>query len=100
MKISGVQNYEIIKGWFSETLPKFHINEEIAILRLDADWYESTMQCLKFLYPKVAKGGLIILDDYYTWDGCSRAVHDYLSAYSLANRIYQLEDGNCYIIKS
>jgi O-methyltransferase len=99
MKISGAKNYNLIKGWFSETLPEFDPKEEISILRLDGDWYDSTIDCLKFLYPKVAKGGLIIVDDYYAWDGCSRAVHDYLSAQKLSDRIFQI-NGNSYIIKT
>ena len=98
MELSGAKKHQIIKGWFSETLPKFELEEEIAILRLDGDWYDSTMQCLTVLYPMVAKGGLIIVDDYYTWDGCSRAVHDYLSKQELPDRIYQIY-GNSYIIK-
>jgi len=99
MKISGAKNYKLIKGWFSETLPTFESEEEISILRLDGDWYDSTMDCLRFLYPKVAKGGLIIVDDYYAWDGCSRAVHDYLSIQKLSDRIFQIH-GNSYIIKT
>jgi O-methyltransferase len=99
MELSSVKNYQIIKGWFSETLPNFHLKEEIAILRLDGDWYDSTMQCLITLYPMVAKGGLIIIDDYYTWDGCSRAVHDYLSSQQLPDRIYQIY-GNSFIRKN
>jgi O-methyltransferase len=98
MNLAGCKNYQLVKGWFSETLPKFNPDQPIAILRLDADWYESTIQCLDFLYPKVAKGGIIILDDYYTWDGCSRALHDYLSKNSLDTKIRQLLD-NCYLIK-
>jgi O-methyltransferase len=100
MKISGVQNYQLIKGWFSETLPKFNINDEIAILRLDGDWYDSTIQCLTCLYPKLSKGGLIIVDDYYSWEGCSKAIHDYLSTQGLSDKIYQLNQWNCYIIKN
>lgn len=100
MKLAGITNYQPIQGWFSETLPKFNVNEEIAILRLDGDWYESIIQCLNYLYPAVAKGGLIILDDYYVWDGCSRAVHNYLSSHNLPDRIYQLDQNNCYIVKS
>jgi O-methyltransferase len=100
MKLSGCNNYKLIKGWFVDTLPNYDFPEAIAILRLDADWYESTMQCLKSLYPKVIQGGLIILDDYYTWDGCSRALHDYLSINKMTERIYQIPgDCNCYIIK-
>lgn len=101
MADSGAKNYQLIKGWFSDTLPEFSLNnEKIAILRLDGDWYESTMECLTFLYPKVSKGGIIILDDYYSWDGCSKAVHDYLSTHKLADKIYQIDQYNCYLIKT
>lgn len=98
MKMSGVTNYEVVKGWFSETLPKFPKSENIAILRLDADWYESTLQCFTFLYPKVVKGGVVIVDDYYTWEGCTRAIYDYFSFHKISHRIYQAAN-NCYIIK-
>jgi hypothetical protein len=45
------------------------------------------MICLEYLFPKVIKGGLIILDDYHVWDGCSKALHDYLSKYKCSERI-------------
>lgn len=99
MRKSRTKNYHLIKGWFEETLPNFALTEQIAFLRLDADWYESTTQCLNSLYPKVAKGGLIIIDDYYAWDGCSRAVHDYLSRNSRKERIMQFQNKLAYIIK-
>jgi hypothetical protein len=66
---------------------------------LDGDWYDSTMDCLANLFNKVNKGGIIIVDDYYVWDGCSRAVHDYLSKNNLTEKIRQSEAGICYIIK-
>ena len=100
MKLASIKNYQTVQGWFSETLPKFNASEEIAILRLDGDWYDSITQCLNYLYPLVAKGGLIIVDDYYLWDGCSRAVHDYLSSHNIPDRIYQLDNNNCYIVKN
>jgi O-methyltransferase len=99
MKLSGVNNYQIEKGWFNETLPKATCNE-IALLRLDGDWYDSTMDCLKNLFPKVVDGGLILIDDYYFWDGCSKAVHDYLSKNNLTDRIRQTNYGVCYIVKN
>lgn len=89
---------ELVKGWFSDTLPGRRLPEPIAVLRLDGDWYESTMDCLKNLYPQVMPGGLIILDDYFTYDGCSRAVHDYLSMHKTSDRIHQFK-GVPYIIK-
>lgn len=88
-----------IKGWFENTVPEFTTHEPIAVLRLDGDWYDSTMVCLDHLFPKVAVGGLIILDDYYAWDGCSKALHDYLSKHQRAERIVQAYSSGCYLIK-
>jgi O-methyltransferase len=101
MDLSGAQQVEIVKGWFKDTLPHFNKKETIAILRLDGDWYDSTMDCLTNLYPQVAIGGVILIDDYVAWDGCSRAVHDYLSKNNLTCRIKQFNNGNLhYIIKT
>jgi O-methyltransferase len=86
MSLAGV-DYTCVKGWFDETVPT-NTHSKISLLRLDGDWYESTLTCLKHLYPRVVKNGLILIDDYYTWDGCSRAVHDYLSSIQSVSRIY------------
>jgi O-methyltransferase len=51
------------------------------------------------LYKYVVKGGLIIIDDYYVWDGCTKAVHDFLSANALSEHIRQSHQGVCYLIK-
>jgi O-methyltransferase len=96
---TGVEN-KCIQGWFDQTVPIFNDSNEISLLRLDGDWYDSTMVCLVHLFPKVVKGGIIILDDYYTWDGCSRAVHDYLSDIKTSSRIFTSEKGVCYIVKA
>jgi hypothetical protein len=80
-------NFTITPGWFAETLPSFRPSEPISLLRLDAEWYDSTMTCLTHLYPLMAKGGLIVLADYHTSDGCSCAVHDFLSQTRYAARI-------------
>lgn len=80
MSLSGVEGYRIFPGWFEETLHKYASeNPRIAVLRLDGDWYESTMTCLQNLFPRVVPGGVVIIDDYGYWEGCTRAVHDYLS---------------------
>jgi O-methyltransferase len=99
MKISGVQNYKITKGWFSDTLPLYDATNKIAILRLDGDWYESTMDCLVNLYQHVEHGGVVIMDDYHTWDGCTLAVHDFLSQNKIAARICQYDNSVCYWVK-
>lgn len=99
MNHSGAR-HRLIQGWFSETLPVSGLESPIAILRLDGDWYDSIRDCLNNLYPQVMKGGIIIIDDYYTWDGCSRAVHDYLSGIKSTSRIYRTPEGVPYIIKA
>jgi O-methyltransferase len=99
MKKSGVK-FELIKGWFKDSLPAFTVSTKIAVLRLDGDWYDSTMDCLVNLYPKVEENGVIIIDDYYAWDGCAKAVHDYLSRNQLPVRIAQTKEGICYIVKT
>lgn len=98
MSLTGCK-YEIIKGWFDQTLPAFNSTKKIALLRLDGDWYDSIKSCLVNLYPHVVKNGLIIIDDYYTWDGCSRAVHDYLSEIKSSSRIHTWNDVT-YILKN
>jgi O-methyltransferase len=74
MDVVGAKRYELKPGFFNVSLPNFMPTEPIAFLRLDADWYNSTMECLDWLFDHVAPGGIIALDDYYTWDGCSRHV--------------------------
>jgi O-methyltransferase len=75
---SGVnnENIVIVDGWFEETLPSWLGIVKIAILRLDGDLYNSTLVCLKHLYPSVIDGGLVIIDDWGL-PGCRAAVYDY-----------------------
>lgn len=98
MKLAKAKRFELFPGWFNDTVPQFNPNEPIALLRLDADWYDSTTICLESLFKKVAPGGLILIDDYYTWDGCSKAVHDFLSRNSMAERIQHI-NSVCFLEK-
>ena len=97
MAMSGAPNKQIIKGWYSDTLPNFDFKEKIAILRLDSDWYNSTMDCLNNLYKKVNQGGIIIVDDYYIWPGCTRAIHEYLFKNNVRDTIMGTYPNFCYI---
>ena len=72
----SLDNVTLVEGWFQNTLSKTDTGK-ISVLRLDGDLYESTKVCLEVLYPKVEKGGLIIIDDYEL-AGCKKAVHDYI----------------------
>lgn len=69
----------LYKGWFQDTLPVVkNTIDQIALLRLDGDWYASTKVCLDNLYQNVVRGGIIIVDDYGAYDGCKKAVDEYL----------------------
>lgn len=85
----GLQSHiELVKGWFDQTLPRHrHRVGPIALLRLDADWHASVRCCLDNLYDQVADGGLVMFDDYYYWDGCAVAVHEFLGERRLAHRL-------------
>lgn len=72
-----------LRGWFADTLPKAPISQ-LALMRLDGDWYDSTRQALAALYPKLAPGGFVIIDDYGLPFGCRRAVDEYRAAYGIA----------------
>ncbi len=98
MALAACDSYTIYKGWFDQTLPNFK-NHAIAILRLDGDWYDSILVCLENLFPQVVDGGIVLIDDYYTWDGCSKAVHDYLSKSQSPSRVHQWNNQIGYIIK-
>jgi asparagine synthase (glutamine-hydrolysing) len=67
-------NVELVKGRFEDTID---IEEPVAFAHLDGDWYESTMVCLERMAPMLSPGGRIVVDDYYAWSGCRRAVGDY-----------------------
>jgi len=65
-----------LKGWFRDTLPAAPI-ERLAVMRLDGDMYESTMDGLVHLYPKLSPGGFVIIDDYNVVQACNEAVEDF-----------------------
>jgi O-methyltransferase len=70
------EQVQFLVGWFRDTLPAAPI-ERLAILRLDADLYESTIVALRSLYPKLSKGGYVIVDDFGAVPNCREAVEDF-----------------------
>jgi O-methyltransferase len=72
------ERIHFVQGPVEETLPA-NAPDEIALLRLDTDWYSSTKHELVHLYPRLARGGVLILDDYGYWQGARQAADEYLS---------------------
>jgi hypothetical protein len=79
-----------LKGWFKDTLPNAPI-EKIAVMRLDGDYYESTMDALTSLYPKLSIGGYVIIDDYFI-PCCAKAVHDFRTKYNITDELFRTKD--------
>jgi len=87
----------IVPGWFHETIPtvKDEIRRKgIAVLRLDCDWYEPVKYVFEQLAEFVANGAPIIIDDYYAWDGCARATHEFLAKNDYSWRIRSIDHFN------
>lgn len=99
MQMAGVKNVQFVKGWFEETLPTFVLADKIAVLRLDCDWYDSVLTCLEKFFPQVIDGGIVLIDDYFAWDGCAIAVHEYLAKHKLPFRIQSIDKRLAYITK-
>jgi hypothetical protein len=85
-----------LKGWFKETLASAPI-ERIAVMRLDGDFYESTMDGLRGLYDKLSVGGYAIIDDYGedAWTNCRKAVDDFRNERGIDDRMMSV-DSKCY----
>ncbi|GAC1404449.1 MAG: hypothetical protein NVSMB56_19020 [Pyrinomonadaceae bacterium] len=73
------ERYTIRKGWFHETFPLRPLPDAVAILHIDADWYDSVMLTLNTFYDLVPDGGVIILDDFGHWEGCREAFYDFVA---------------------
>jgi O-methyltransferase len=78
-----------LEGWFKDTLPTAPI-EQIAILRLDGDMYESTIQALDALYHKVSPGGFVIVDDFGL-QGCNKAIGDFRTTHGIDSIIFPVD---------
>jgi len=84
MRISKLSEdrYIVRAGWFDDTFQQ-PLPETIALLHIDADWYDSVSLCLNTFYDRVSEGGLIILDDFGHWEGCREAFYDFICAHQL-----------------
>ena len=82
-------------GWFKDTLSTAPI-EQLAVLRLDGDYYESTLDALNALYPKLSPNGFVIVDDYGSIAECRRAVTDYRERHGITEEILPVDWTGAY----
>ncbi|HVT35014.1 MAG TPA: TylF/MycF/NovP-related O-methyltransferase [Nevskiaceae bacterium] len=87
---------KFVKGWFKDTMPTVPV-QQLAILRLDGDYYDSTMDVLKHMYGKVSPGGYVIVDDYGEtgWANCRGATDDFRRDQNISAPLIKV-DSKCW----
>ena len=91
---------EFLVGWFKDTLPTAPV-ERLSLMRLDGDMYESTIQAIEPLYPKLSPGGFCIIDDFGSHASqAGQAVHDYRAKHGITDEIIQIDEFGAFWRKS
>ena len=103
MIINVEKNIQLIKGDITETVPRYLKSNpklKISLLNLDVDFYEPSISILKNFYPKLSKGGILMLDDYGVWDGETIAVNEYFRGKRIKIRKFSFSQTPSYVIKN
>jgi O-methyltransferase len=91
------ERLHIREGWFEDTFPEAApAIDQIAVLHVDGDWYESVRLTLETFYPKVVPGGFVIIDDYGTWPGAMRATDEYRGRVGDRTRLIRVDHTGRY----
>ncbi len=97
------KNIELVKGDITKTVPKFlerYPKLEISLLNLDVDLYEPSKIILEYFYPKLTKGGIIILDDYGVFPGETKAVNEFFKNKKIKIQRFGFRKTPAYIVKN
>ena len=91
-------SWDTVKGDVLDTLDSFALPENIALLRLDTDWYESTKKEMEVLFPLLIKGGILLLDDYGHFKGAAKGVDEYFASQGIIPLLQRVDyTGRLYI---
>ena len=103
LRLKGIdRNVELVEGDVVETIPTYleeNPNLKISLLNLDTDTYEPAVAALEHLWPRIVRGGVLVLDDYGTFPGETKAVDDYFKDQDVQIAKYPFAMTPCYIIK-
>jgi O-methyltransferase len=87
---ADMNRVRIVQGWFQDTFPSVSPSQ-IALLNIDADWYESVKLCLETFYDRVVPGGFISFDDYGHWPGCRAAADEFFQRRQLSYKLHEVD---------
>ncbi|MEJ7623209.1 MAG: TylF/MycF/NovP-related O-methyltransferase [Pyrinomonadaceae bacterium] len=93
------EQYIIKKGWFENTFAVAPLPEKIALLHIDADWYESVLLSLETFHDSVPDGGVIALDDFGYWEGTREAFYDFVAKRGIKPLLERVGDTQAFWIK-
>jgi O-methyltransferase len=93
------ERMHFIRGKVEDTLPTASPGGAIALLRLDTDWYASTRAELEHLYPKLVRGGILIVDDYFRWQGARKATDEFLQQHEIPMFLVRVDDSSVIAVK-
>lgn len=93
------EHVHFIKGKVEDTLPTTALPDRIALLRLDTDWHASTKAELDYLYPRLLRGGILIVDDYFRWQGARKATDEYLEEHQIPMFLARVDDSSVVGVK-
>jgi hypothetical protein len=93
------ERIHFVKGKVEDTLPGKTPSGAIALLRLDTDWYASTRAELDHLYPKLVRGGILIIDDYFRWQGARKATDEFLQQHEIPMFLVRVDDSSVIGVK-
>lgn len=97
------KNVELVEGDITKTVPKYVKDNpqlKISLLNLDTDIYEPAVTILENFYPRITRGGILILDDYETFPGEAKAVDDYFKDRKIEIKKFSFCMTPCYIVKT
>jgi hypothetical protein len=87
-----------VQGKVEDTIPA-NLPDSIALLRLDTDWYESTLHELRYVYPLLVSGGVLVIDDYGHWQGARKAVDEYFGGSSAQVYLHRVDNTARLLVK-
>ena len=97
------KNVELVEGDIRQTVPAFvknHPDLRISLLNLDTDVYEPAVVILEHLFPRISKGGVLVIDDYNAFPGETKAVNDYFSGRDVQIKKFPYSATPHYLVKS
>ena len=96
------KNIELVEGDIIKTVPEYikkNPHLKLSLVNLDTDIYEPAVTILEYLWPQIVKGGVLVLDDYATFPGETKAVDEYFKEKNVKIQKFSFAKTPCYIIK-